>query len=71
MNLYNQQRFNEVNVCGKELIAAAADLASHLNVTDFKGSDGWLWRFRNRHGSFSEVLHGDVGDADASGAPFP
>ena len=60
-----------MNICGVELLAAATKLASHLGYTDFKGSEGWLWRFRNWHGLFNEIQHGEVGDADmASVAPF-
>ncbi|CAK8691374.1 unnamed protein product [Clavelina lepadiformis] len=71
MKWYVQQRSSGVNVRGTELIAAAAKLATSLGLTDFKGSDGWLWRFRNRHGLFNEVLHGEAGDADtASVAPL-
>ena len=52
-------------------MAAAVKLDAHLNVTDFKGSDGWPWQFQNRHGLFNQVLHGAAGDADESSlAPF-
>ena len=37
---YVQQRSNGVYVRGVEIMAAAAKLATHLNFTDFKGSDG-------------------------------
>ena len=54
-----------------ELLEAAAKLAAHLGYTDFKRSEGWLWQFRNCHGLFSKVLHGEAVDADtASVAPF-
>ena len=73
MKWYVQERSSGVNVCGVELLAAATKLASHLGYTDFKGSEGWLWRFQNRHGLlFNEIQHGEAGDADmASMAPFP
>ena len=71
MKWYVQERSSGVNVRGVELLAAATKLASHLEYTDFKGSEGWLWRFRNRHGLFNEIQHGEAGDADmASVAPF-
>ena len=50
MKWYVQERSNGVNVRGTEILAAARKLAAHLDFSDFKGSEGWLWRFRNRHG---------------------
>ena len=47
MKLYVQERSNGVNVRGTEILAAAGKLAAHLGIRDFKGSEGWLWRFRN------------------------
>ena len=71
MKWYVQERSNGVNVRGTEILAAARKLAAHLDFSDFKGSEGWLWRFRNRHGLFNKVLHGEAGDADESSvAPF-
>ena len=60
---YVQQRSNGVNVCEVEIVAAAAKLATHLSFTDFKGSDGWLWQFRNHNRLFDQVLHGKAADA--------
>ena len=42
MKWYIQQRSSGVNVCGVEIMRAAANLATLLNFTDFKGSVGWL-----------------------------
>ena len=71
MKWYIQERSSGVNVRGVEQLAAATKLASHLGYTSFKGSEGWLWRFRNRHGLFNKIQHGEAGDADmASVAPF-
>ena len=71
MKWYVQERSSGVNVRGVELLAAATELASHLGYTNFKGSEGWLWRFRNRDRLFNEMEHGEAGDADmASVAPF-
>ena len=44
MKWYIQQHSNGVNFCGVEIMAAAAKLAAHLSITDFK-DDGWLWQF--------------------------
>ena len=71
MKWYVQERSSGVNVRGVNLLTAATKLAAHLGYTDFKGSEGWLWRFGNSHRLFNEVLHGEAGDADtASVAPF-
>ena len=65
------ERSNGVNVIGTEILAAAGKLADHLGMSDFKGSEGWLWRFRNRHELFNKVVHGEAGDTDeCSVAPF-
>ena len=33
-----------------EIADAANKLARHMGIESCKPSDGWLWRFRNRHG---------------------
>ena len=75
MNWYVQERSNGVNARGTEILAAAGKLATHRGISDFKSSEGWLWRIRNRHGLFNQwfnkVLHGEAGDDDESSvAPF-
>ncbi|KAG7157478.1 E3 ubiquitin-protein ligase synoviolin-like 1 [Homarus americanus] len=45
-----QQRSCGNVVRGVEIQAAAVKLASHMGIENFEASDGWLWRFRNRHG---------------------
>ena len=71
MKWYVQKRSNGVNVRGNKILAAAGKFAAHLGVSDFKGNEGWLWQFRNRHGLFNKVLHGEAGDADENSvAPF-
>ena len=66
MKWYVQERSNGVNVRGTEILAAARNLAAHLGISNFKSSEGWLRRFRNRHRLFNKVLHGETGDADES-----
>ena len=53
-----QQRSCGVKVRGIAIQDAAQKLARHMGITDFTASDGWLWRFRNRHGIGNKVLHG-------------
>ena len=68
---YTQQRALGVNVRGVELISAAERLAKHFKNNEFKGSDGWLWRFRRRYGLFNSVIRGEAGDADVAAVePF-
>ncbi|KAG7163426.1 Tigger transposable element-derived protein 7-like 67 [Homarus americanus] len=50
MKWFVQQRSCGNVVRGVEIQAAAVKLASHMGIENFKASDGWLWRFRNRHG---------------------
>ena len=45
---YVQQR--PVSVCGLEIADVAVTPARHMDMESFKASDGWLWRFCNRHG---------------------
>ena len=61
-----QQRANGVNASGVEIMTTAVKLAQELGIVNFKGSDGWLWRFRNRHGLFDVNTHGESGSADST-----
>ena len=68
---YVQQRSVNVNVRGVEILEAAHKLANNLGITSFKGSTGWLYRFRNRHGIRNRVEHGEAACADTSAVePF-
>ncbi|KAG7172019.1 Tigger transposable element-derived protein 7-like 15, partial [Homarus americanus] len=58
-----QQRSCGNVVRGVEIQAAAAKLASHMGIENFEASDGWLWRFRNRHGMCNKITHGKAGSA--------
>ncbi|KAG7172017.1 Tigger transposable element-derived protein 7-like 10 [Homarus americanus] len=58
-----QQRSCGNVVRGVEIQAAAVKLASHMGIENFKASDGWLWRFRNRHGMCNKITHGEAGRA--------
>ncbi|XP_045104416.1 tigger transposable element-derived protein 7-like [Portunus trituberculatus] len=49
---------------GVELAASAAKLAAHMGI-EFKASDGWLWRFRRRHGIRNLAVTGEAESADA------
>ncbi|KAG7155834.1 Tigger transposable element-derived protein 7-like 23 [Homarus americanus] len=58
-----QQRSCGNVVRGVEIQAAAVKLASHMGIENFEASDGWLWRFRNRHGMCNKITHGEAGSA--------
>lgn len=59
---YAQQRSCGVPVRAVELKSAAIKLANHMN-TPFKASDGWLWRFRKRHGIMNKRIYGEASSA--------
>ncbi|XP_045104336.1 tigger transposable element-derived protein 7-like [Portunus trituberculatus] len=61
---YTQERACGVEVRGVELAASAAKLAAHMGI-EFKASDGWLWRFRRRHGIRNLAVTGEAESADA------
>ena len=50
-------------VRGAEMKMAAEKFACHLDIADFKASDGWLCRFKFRHGLSNRRTHGESLDA--------
>ena len=50
-------------MCWLEIDDAADKLARHMGIESFKASDGWLWRFRNRHGIGNKAERGECGSA--------
>ena len=60
-----------MNVRGLEIADAANKLARHMGIESFKDSDGWLWRFRNRHEIGNKVERGESSSANISAVePF-
>jgi len=59
---FRQARILNLAVNGPVLTEKANEIAKRLNITDFGGSNGWLDRFRKRHGI---VYHKICGEADA------
>lgn len=59
---YGQQRSCGVPVRAVELKSAAIKLANHMNIP-FRASDGWLWRFRKRHGIMNKRIYGEASSA--------
>lgn len=56
---YTKRRSCGAPVRGTELKSAAMELANSMNIP-FKASDGWLWRFRKRHGIVSSRFPDEV-----------
>ncbi|KAG7158706.1 Tigger transposable element-derived protein 7-like 38, partial [Homarus americanus] len=54
---FMQQRSCGNVIRGVEIQAAAANLARHMGTENFEASDGWLRRFRNRHGMCNKITH--------------
>ena len=49
------------------VIEKAKALAEKLHIEDFKASDGWLWRFKQRHNIRLQRPHRESGAADQQG----
>ena len=49
---------------GLEIADDTNKLASQMGIESSKASDGWLWRFRIRHGIGNKIERGDYGSAD-------
>ena len=68
---YKQQRSVGVPVRGTDLQDAANRFAKHLNIQNFTASNGWLFRFRSRHGISNRKICGESMSADESSVePF-
>lgn len=53
--------------CERQDIQHTAEkLATHLDIEDFKCSDGWLWCFRRRHDIANYAVTAELLSADAS-----
>lgn len=46
------------------ILNAARRIANNYEITDFTASQGWLWRFKNRHGIIYKKACGESRDAD-------
>ena len=68
---YKQQRSVGVPIRGTDLQDAADRFAKHLNIQNFTASNGWLFRFRSRHGISNRKICGESMSADESSVePF-
>ena len=64
---YVQQKACGNKVSSETIRNACEQLSKHLGI-ECSASDGWLWRFRNRHGLRDTQVRGEAGGADAAGA---
>lgn len=46
---FNKARGNNIPISGPIIVAKAKEYANQLNIPDFRGSNGWLSRFKERH----------------------
>ena len=49
MKWYVQQQLMRMNVRATEIFAAARKPAQKMEIENYRGSNGWLWQFHNRH----------------------
>ena len=61
---YQQQRGSGVMVRGTELKMAAERFANNIGIQGFKASEGWLYRFKLRHGLTGKKVYGETLDAN-------
>ena len=54
-----------MNVCGIEILAAARKPTLKMEIENFRGTNGWLWRPRSTR-TFKCDCGGEVGDADTA-----
>ncbi|XP_022913914.2 tigger transposable element-derived protein 7-like [Onthophagus taurus] len=66
---YVQQRSCGAAVRAVELKSAAIKLANLMNIISFKASEGWLWRFRKRHGIINKRNYEGEDESDVLNAP--
>jgi hypothetical protein len=65
---FRQQRAMNIPISGTMLAEKARKFEDQLNILDFKASNGFIDRFKKRHGiSFYQVA-GEAADADANAA---
>ena len=64
---WRQQRTAGVMVRGVDVKMAAEKFAQMKGVTGFKASNGWLARFKQRHGLSNKIAHGEAASADDTG----
>ena len=64
---FGQLRAKNALITDSLIVEKAKALAEKLHSEDFKASDGWLWRFRQRHNIKLQRPRGGSGAADQQG----
>lgn len=65
---FAEKRACNVPISGLLLNQKAEDLARQLNITDFKATNGWLCRWKERNQISFKKIHGEASDADEAAA---
>lgn len=61
---FQQQRAKHVPLSGPIVKAKAEVFAQQLDIKDFKASEGWLYRFKRRHGITYGQISGEARDVN-------
>ena len=70
LSWFNEMRAQNIPISGPMICHKAIDFAKKLGLENFKASNGWLQRFKHRHGIVFKVMAGEeksapVGDANS------
>ena len=68
LSWFTDARARDVNVTTSILEEKANQLAEQLGNPDFKATNGWICRWKNRHGIKYKKQHGEKSDADTTAA---
>lgn len=63
-NFFLQMRKKNLPVTGPLLKQVALDFAEKEKIADFKASEGWLTRFKNRHNVEFKITTGEAADVN-------
>ena len=62
---FQRARALSIPLTGPLIQSKACEFAKQLGHTDFKGSNGWLERFKSRHSIACSAISGERGDVDS------
>lgn len=65
---YEQSRVSGLPVHGNSLKEKASQYAAQLGVENFKATEGWFYRWKQRHNISYHRTHGEKADADVQAA---
>ncbi|XP_051166595.1 jerky protein homolog-like [Leptopilina boulardi] len=61
---FHQQRANNIPISGPIAKAKASSFAEELGIEDFKASEGWLDKFKQRHNTNYGKISGEAMDVN-------